>query len=200
MVRFLLIFFQVALVFLSGCARERMDRAVPLPTPPEVKFHIERIAVLPFSTDNTVPESVREKIYHSFIDYLIKRRKVFVVHPKIIERLVNPDKPIVDPQKAAEIVGQLGVDGIVIGFLSDFRADPKRISFDATLYPIVNTKHPLCSGHRTYDSNDKFVIKLMKAYAKRFSWYSLPLGWERTRIKLDIFCDFVAWNMVNTFF
>ncbi len=190
----------LGLNILGGCVREKMDQSLPLPTAPDVNYEITHIAVLPFGSDSSVPDDVREKIYRAFIDYLIPHRGVFVVHPEIVYRFVDKDSPILDVEKAAMVGDKLGVNGIVIGYLSDYSENPFRITIDATLYPMVNVNNYICSGHKSYDPEDIYIIASMKQYASRFEWSKLPLGWERIKLNIDIFCDFVAWDMVKSFF
>ena len=202
MVRWLLFVFvfMLGIGVLGGCVAERMDQSLPLPTAPDLDYEVTHIAVLPFGSDTSVPDDVRDKIYKAFIDYLIPHRNVFVVHPEIVYRFVDKNNPILDPEKAAIIGDKLGVNGIIIGYLSDYSDNPFRITVDATLYPMVNINNYICSGHKSYDPEDLRIIASMKQYAKRFDWFNSPLGWERVKLSIDIFCDFVAWDMVKSFF
>ncbi len=199
MVRRIVLFFFPFLLFGAGCVH-RTDQSLPLPNPPEVSYTIDRVVVFPFGYDKTVPVEVRDRVYRSFIKYLIKRRKLYIVHPEIVKEALGNVDYLIDKKKAEKLTEQLGGDGFVIGYLSDFSREPLALSIDAQLYPLVNPDVDLCAGHQSYHSGNKYTIARMKRYSSLFDWKKRPLGWERVKIKLDIFLDFVAWDIVQCFF
>ncbi len=199
MVRRAFLLFLPFLLFIGGCVH-KTDQSLPLPNPPEVSYPIDKVVVFPFGYDKTVPVDVRDKVYRSFIKYLIKRRKLYIIHPEIVKNALGDIDYLIDKKKAEELSQQLGADGFVIGYLSDFSREPLALSIDAQLYPLVNPDVDLCSGHQSYHSANTYTIARIKRYSSLFDWNKRPLGWERARIKVDIFLDFVAWDIVQSFF
>ncbi len=201
MVRVLCVFLLQFLVFAGGCVREKVDQSLPLPGPPELSHQVERIVVFEFASDETVPSAFKDKVYRYFVEYLIERRKVFVVHPKLVRELVGEASgQVITPKKAEAIATRLSADGFVLGFLANYSLHPRAVAFDATLYPLVNVENPICHGHRYYDTENRLIIGRMKAFAKLFDWKDRPLGYRRVALSEDIFAQFVAWDMVQSFF
>ncbi len=190
----------VLLSCLSGCVRQKVDQSLPLPGPPQVEHQINAVVVFPFGKDETVPQEVVNEIYRKFISYLIQRRKLYVLHPDVVKKALGREESVIDRDTAEKLAEKLGVEGFVIGFVSDFSDSPLDVTVDAQLYPLVNPDNAIREAHRRYDSSDIRIIARMKRYAGLFDWMNRPLGWERVKIKKDLFCDFVAWDLVTSFF
>ncbi len=186
--------------FVGGCVRHKKDQYLPVPELPSEDVVVDRIIVFPFVADNSVPNDVRECLYHSVVRYLIEKCDFFVVHPDIAREYVTEGK-LLSRKEMINIAYKLGVEGFVVGFLSDFRRDPSfRISVDVNLYPVVGDENMVKHGFLVYDTSDRQLVSKMKRYANMFDWSKLPLGWRRLLIKPQLFCDFVAWDLVESVF
>ncbi len=194
-----IIFFSLLVFFAGGCVH-RGDQTLPPPKPPEVSYVVEKIVVFPFGYEKGIPQEVRDRVYRSFIKYLIRKRKVYVVHPDVVRQALGKLDYVIDKESAEKISGRLGVDGFIIGYLSDFSREPLSLSLDVQLYPLVNSDIRLCEAHRNYNSEDAITVAHMKKYTRLFSWKRRPLGWRRVQVKLNLFLDFVAWDIVQSFF